>query len=293
MRVSILIYLMGFALILVLLFVMTQGLVVSQCLVRVVDLVGTVEVQPKGEASWIPLTLGKLVKAGDIVRTGPDSEVNLAWVGGTHVRLDPNTEFKLIMARTNNKDRRTASEVSVSLGKIWVKLRKSLKESSKFEVKTPTIVAAVRGTIFSVEVAPDGTTTVETFEGEVGVKQGRQGSIVGRKVVAVYSPNEESGEATRMSEEQIKAWAEKWSVVGAFLSIQKPKEGEHVSGPLVVVSGYTEPGNTVNVNGVEVAPDREGRWSARATVKQGENLITVHAVDADGRDRTIVRKVTY
>jgi len=293
MRASVVLYLVGFALILVLFFVVAQGVVVSQILVLVDDLTGRAEVQPKNKTAWVVLAPGNLVKEGDRVRTGPGSGVDLAWVGGTHVRLGPNTEFKVVRTRRNNAKRATSTETMLSIGKIWVRLRESLKGTSKFTVKTPTIVAAVRGTIFSVEVLPDGSTRVEGFEGRVGVKQGDQGSLLRDRNVATYSKAVQPVRPQPMTEEQISGWQENQAVVGAFLSVQQPQDGEQVSSPLVVVSGYTDPGNVVEVNGAKTTSDKEGKWSARAVVQRGENSITVQATDVEGRQRTVVRKVTY
>jgi hypothetical protein len=291
MRASVVLYLVAFALILILLFVTAQGLAVSQCLVRVVDVVGSAEIQPKGTSSWQALPLGQLIKAGDMVRTGADSEVDLAWANGTHVRLGANTAFSVAKAQTKNSTRTTSSETKLSIGKIWVRLRKGMEGTSKFEVKTPTIVAAVRGTVFSIEVAEDGTTTVETMEGLVGVTQGNRGSQVKKKSFAVYSESDEAKEPGYMTEDQLKAWIDKQSVTGAFVSVVQPKDGERIEGSLVVVSGYTDPGNMLDINGMRVQPDKQGKWSVNVALKSGENLITISALDGEGRQRTILRRV--
>jgi len=69
------------------------------------------------------------------------------------------------------------TSIEVTTGRIWASVEK-LKPGSKFEVKTPSAVATVRGTAFEISVAPDGTTTVKTTEGEVLVQsQGQQQSV--------------------------------------------------------------------------------------------------------------------
>ncbi|MCX7957619.1 MAG: FecR family protein, partial [Deltaproteobacteria bacterium] len=58
--------------------------------------------------------------------------------------------------------------VMVSIGSVWAKVKKTT-DQKKFEVKTKSAVAGVRGTVFSVTALLDESSIIKVYEGEVGV----------------------------------------------------------------------------------------------------------------------------
>jgi len=76
------------------------------------------------------------------------------------LRLDHNTEVTLLSGTQERG-------VMVTLGNIWAKVQ-SIFGASKFQVKTPTVVAGVRGTILRAEVS-DQEAAIAVDEGEVEV----------------------------------------------------------------------------------------------------------------------------
>lgn len=60
------------------------------------------------------------------------------------------------------------------------------------------------------------------------------------------------------------------------------------------VQGVTDPGATVNVNGVpqSVAVDQQGRFSLQLKLQEGENRFSIGAVDKAGNITSLVREVT-
>jgi len=59
--------------------------------------------------------------------------------------------------------------MGISLGRVWVKVSKFFNPASRTEVKTPTVIAGVQGTIYQLSVAPDQSTTIQVYEGAVNV----------------------------------------------------------------------------------------------------------------------------
>ncbi len=76
---------------------------------------------------------------------------------------------------------------------------------------------------------------------------------------------------------------------GPKLNIIAPQPGKRVDRGMVLVTGTTDPGSIVNVNGTEVWPDRSGRFSHQAALVPGPNKLTVVSRDrADNPTTTIL-----
>ncbi len=76
------------------------------------------------------------------------------------------------------------------------------------------------------------------------------------------------------------------------LTISFPADGTNVSQPNVMVSGTTEAGATVLVNGV-LASNGSADWAAIAPLVQGPNLVIVAATDEAGNSVSQTVNVTY
>ena len=110
------------------------------------------------------------LKAGHIIRTIGNARIAYA-NDHTEIKLKPKTEMKVI----------DHENFHLKHGDVWVEIRKKVDH---FEVKTDHLVAAVRGTQFVVKsntidwntvttsrlVAPNSSSQVEVFEGEVEVR---------------------------------------------------------------------------------------------------------------------------
>jgi hypothetical protein len=114
---------------------------------------------------WKPVKQGDQIADGVHVKTDAGAKLELTLMDGSVIRLGENTLFQLETGKAK-KDKSAA--FSVALGKAWAKV-KTVSGGNKFEVKTKTAVAGVRGTVFSVLAMQDAATTVKVFEGEVAV----------------------------------------------------------------------------------------------------------------------------
>jgi hypothetical protein len=285
----------AFALLTIIWFYMTYSLVIVQRL-AVVDVVdGRAEVLVHGRGDPVPLEVGELVRAGDLVRTGPASTVELRWVrwaGGMRIRIDPSTDFWVTRSITNKSTKAEEARLRVDVGKIWLRLRQALTGKSKFEVETPTVVAAVRGTAFSVAVANDGTSEIEVFEGEVAV-EGRDGAattLTAGSRTAVGA-GQEAVETQPLTLEELAEWRAHASMVGPFLEVSSPADGVLVEQASCAVSGRAEPGCQVLVNGGTVDLSEQGEFSITVPLAAGVNTIVVTARDATNRETTLVLSV--
>jgi len=120
----------------------------------VAEVKGTVDVKT-ADGNWTAAKTGMVLNQGDIIRTKEGSSAILN-VDGTAqtatVQVKEKSQLMLAELIMNKDDNSQKTTLDLALGEILVKAKKLHSEKSSFEVKTPTSVAAVRGTSFSVSV---------------------------------------------------------------------------------------------------------------------------------------------
>jgi len=121
---------------------------------------GQAEVIPAGSTTPTPARPNMRVLPGSTVRTKATGRVELQFDDRSLLRLDHNTEVQIL---SGSQER----GVMVTLGNIWAKVQ-SVFGASKFKIKTPTVVAGVRGTVLRAEVS-DQEAAIAVDEGEVEV----------------------------------------------------------------------------------------------------------------------------
>jgi len=108
------------------------------------------------------ITEGMVLGAGDTISTGPGSTVDL-WLGlnGDALRVDPDSTLKLATLDIANVANRTVNTgLSVTKGSIVGNVVNKLTAASKYEIKTASGVAGIRGTIYRLNA--NGTLVVLT-----------------------------------------------------------------------------------------------------------------------------------
>jgi hypothetical protein len=139
---------------------------VSRSTLTVVD--GAVLVS-HGGAEFASAREGVVLAAGDRIRTGTGAAAEITYFEGSSVRLEAETEIVVESLRTE-PDGGTVIGMMQTLGRTWHVVTKLISGSSRYEVRTPSSTASVRGTIFAVEVRIDSdgpAATVTTSEGVV------------------------------------------------------------------------------------------------------------------------------
>ena len=135
---------------------------------QITVLSGNAEVLCPGEKVH-SLKVQDSIKAGCEVATGPGSKIEIALPDKSIVRFAEKTKFKLVQMETNTSGNRSI-EISVTAGKIWTNVRKSLPgKDDRFDVSCQNAVAGVRGTIYRLDVESDRSALVKVYDGEVRV----------------------------------------------------------------------------------------------------------------------------
>jgi hypothetical protein len=131
---------------------------------RVVALAGGVELQADPNGVWSPASVGAEVPEGGTVRTSGDGRAELAYPDGSLIWLKENTTV------TVETQRSLLSRLSLFFGSIKAKVP-HLASDRRMEFKTPTAVAAVRGTEFVITQDKTGKYDLNVLFGNVQLRQ--------------------------------------------------------------------------------------------------------------------------
>lgn len=126
----------------------------------VVYATGSVFVKPEGKEE-VPARAGMILHANDGIRT-EDGTVDLQSSKRAAVRVREFTEVVVADIQANT------ARFSLRKGALLAKVPKENKDDS-FIVRTPTAVAGVRGTVFSVTVGDNDRSQVRVLEGAVSL----------------------------------------------------------------------------------------------------------------------------
>ena len=120
-------------------------------------------------AEPIMVTRGLAVQRQDRIRTAANSSVRIELADGSILSLGEKAGLKLSDFEYKAGAKRTAT-MEMTLGKVLVFAKDFRKlKANSFQVKTPTAVVGVRGTLFVVWVQSDTITRVTCYENEVAV----------------------------------------------------------------------------------------------------------------------------
>lgn len=122
---------------------------------------GKVEIQAKGSTSWSDGRADTAVNAGTKIKTGRDGAAVIAFTDGSVLEISKNSTFVF----EGHSAKRVKVRLTVGFLKAWVKKN----VGRRYTVRTPTSVAAIRGTEFQATVDPSGQTTWDLFSGSIDV----------------------------------------------------------------------------------------------------------------------------
>ncbi len=123
-----------------------------------------------GKHPYLPVTEGATLGEGDRIRTGDNGFVTLELSDGSHVTVSQNGTLDIDKLRrtvlTGSGDR----VLELRRGEVDSQVTHATKKDDRFQIRSPSVVAGVRGTRFKVAYDGDArTTAVEVLDGAVGV----------------------------------------------------------------------------------------------------------------------------
>lgn len=132
--------------------------------------------------------VGDLLLPGDRLVTGSDSSVDLLFPGGSVLRLQQSSDLTL-------EELGAKSQMKLDKGDLLLGVSK-LKASESMQITTPTVVAAVRGTSFSISTIKNA---IAVLTGKVQVEKDGQ-SVVAESMKEVRT-DEDKLQSAKLSKE--------------------------------------------------------------------------------------------
>jgi len=131
-------------------------------------------------AAFAPALDGEIYATGDLVRANVDGRAVLTFFDGSSLSVDPGSQVKVIALSRVSTDGIQVT-IEQSLGRSWQSVQKLKTPDSRYEVRTPSTSAVVRGTAFLTfvqQLTTGGTqTTYQVDEGTLQVSATAGGSV--------------------------------------------------------------------------------------------------------------------
>jgi hypothetical protein len=136
--------------------------------------------QRGGTGEFAPALDGDLLASGDVVKSSTAGRAVLTFFDASTVTVETGSSVR-VTTHNHHANGGIQATNEQTLGRTWSSVSKLKTPDSKFEIKTPTSTAVVRGTSFEVNVVqlPDGTTqvTYKADEGELAVTANAGGTV--------------------------------------------------------------------------------------------------------------------
>ena len=131
-------------------------------------------------AAFAPALDGEVYATGDLVRANVDGRAVLTFFDGSSLSVDPGSQVKVVALNRVSTDGIQVT-IEQSLGRSWSSVQKLKTPDSRYEVRTPSTTAVVRGTgflTFVQQLAAGGTqTTYQVDEGTLQVAATAGGTV--------------------------------------------------------------------------------------------------------------------
>jgi TolB-like protein len=150
------------------------GYALAESSVAVDSLKGMIEVRRAGQEKWMGLTKPAKLYNNDLLRLGDSSTARLKWSDGNVAYVRANSQM-LINNFENTEAKSLTQHFTVFYGAAFFLIKKVLPEQffgrEDTKVYTPTMLIAIRGTSFDVDVQPKtGLSRVRVLSGTVLVR---------------------------------------------------------------------------------------------------------------------------
>ena len=203
-----------FLIVFIILSIMVQVMASADNTVTITGIEGRVERKIKKStffdwlkfSQWQQLTANDRLMVGDIIKTGVDSSLEISFAQDIHVKIGQ--QSSVIIGQSAVTEKGPAYSLELKAGQLWARVKDAWQELTRFEVVTPSAVAGVRGTLFSVAII-NNKTIVTVKEGKVEVRDAASASL---KVIASNKMGIVDGttiEDKEISREQLKLWEER------------------------------------------------------------------------------------
>lgn len=131
---------------------------------------GPVNVHKAGGAAAVPAAAQTALDAGDTVTTGSGGRAVIAFLDASKMKIQENSSF----AVAGHSAKQVSVKIDVGTLQFWITKQAHRR---RYQLRTPTAVASVRGTIGEIEVAQNGETNFNLFEGSLGISDSKGNEV--------------------------------------------------------------------------------------------------------------------
>lgn len=117
---------------------------------------GEVRIYKKGADDWRPVKVHEIFQEGDKLQTGANGTAEIRSGNGNIIILLANAELEAVTLAFDEKNGTYENTYKAEMGKIKAVVEK-LGTNSKFQIKTPTAICGVRGTVMYLDIQPNST----------------------------------------------------------------------------------------------------------------------------------------
>lgn len=181
---------------------------------------GTPNIKRRTGGAVKPLKMNQFVNEGDQIITEAGEYASIAFVSGAEIRISEKSNFAV-----ESGGGQKATQLFVSIGKAWTRMLNA-NHHGGINIRTPTAVAAVRGT--EADVESGDRTTVKVYDGLVDVynDHGKQ-SLVAGQMTQVASAATAPEPPKTMSAEDKQTWQDSLKATGVDKQLDRLQaEGE-------------------------------------------------------------------
>ena len=127
---------------------------------------GRVQVHKAGKGDLKRAMPKMSVHENDIIKTLAKSRCEITLVGGGKLRIGQNSELEITQANVKPMEKNFGA--TLKKGDVWVAAKAAFGEKKNVAVRTPTAVAAIRGTKYRAKAGQDES-SVLVYDGKVDV----------------------------------------------------------------------------------------------------------------------------
>lgn len=120
-----------------------------------------VTIMRAGESTWTDAKLYTSIFNGDQIKTNQESRCETRLNDRSIIRIGEKTSFTFQQDQLNKN-----FNAEIKQGRVWANIKR-LDIRSKFQVRTPTAVCSIRGTVYRIDA--DSTTKIMVYHGSVDV----------------------------------------------------------------------------------------------------------------------------
>ena len=157
---------------------------------------GTALRKSAGEEEWKPLMLHEALKVGTAIKTAKDSSVEITFEDGTSFLIRENSELAVVTAKKGALH--LLRSLYLKSGKVISRIKSATGRDSRFEIETPSALAAARGTEYRVAVDNENNPRVEALENSIDLSAADTTLMLHEGHGSIIRMNEAPTEPTRL-----------------------------------------------------------------------------------------------